>query len=188
MTSAVLELILFSLPSAFYARALRRHGSTSTEARSAVGWRLGDRGTYGLAIAVSAVLLPITYLALRAIPTGSTHTPSNLHATYGRATTVGGYVAIALLAVAEEILFRGLLGGIFMRRYGFATGNVLQALLFLAPHFLLLLVSAAFWPLLPVQLAAGWLLGWLRWRSASIGPSSLAHIAANILAPLLLTL
>jgi membrane protease YdiL (CAAX protease family) len=188
MTSAVLELILFSLPSVFYARALRRQGRTSTEARTAVGWDLGDRGTYVLAIAVSAVLLPITYLALRAIPSGSLHTSSNLHVTYGRASTAGDYLAIAVLAVAEEILFRGLLGGIFMRRYGFAIGNVLQALVFLAPHLLLLAVSTALWPILPVQLVSGWLLGWLRWRSASIGPSSLAHVAANVLAPLLLTL
>jgi uncharacterized protein len=97
-------------------------------------------------------------------------------------------LAIALLAVAEEILFRGLLGGIFMRRYGFLAGNALQTSLFFTPHLLLLFVSRALWPILPVQLASGWLLGWLRWRSGSIGPSSLAHVAANILAPLLLTL
>ena len=188
MTSAVLELVLFSLPSLFYVRALRRRGSTAAVARAAVGWRVGDYGTYGLAVAVSAVLLPITYLALRSVPTGSLHTSSNLHVTYGRASTVGDYFAIALLAVAEEILFRGLLAGIFMRRYGFPVGNALQALVFFAPHLLLLLVSTALWPILPVQLVSGWLLGWLRWRSGSIGPSSLAHVAANVLAPLLLTL
>jgi hypothetical protein len=60
MASSLLELILFSLPSLFYERALRR-GSTSAEAGAAVGWRVGDYGTYGLAIAVSAVPLPITY-------------------------------------------------------------------------------------------------------------------------------
>jgi hypothetical protein len=61
MASSLLELILFSLPSLFYERALRRRESTSAEARAAVGWRVGDYGTYGLAIAVSAVPLPITY-------------------------------------------------------------------------------------------------------------------------------
>ncbi len=69
---------------------------------------------------------------------------------------------------------------------GFAIGNVLQALVFLAPHLLLLLVSSSFWPLLPVQLLAGWLLGLLRERSGSIGPPTAAHVAANVLGPLLL--
>lgn len=188
MISAVIELILFSLPSLFYMRTLRRRDCTRAEARTAVGWRAGNPSTYALAIGVTIVLLPLTYLALRAIPTGSVPTAGRLHVTYGRASTVSGYVSIALLAIAEEIFFRGLLAGLLIRRYGFAAGNALQSLIFLCPHLLLLLVSTAFWPLLPLQLIAGWLLGWLRDRSASIGPSSLAHVAANVLAPLLLTL
>lgn len=96
-------------------------------------------------------------------------------------------MAIVLLAIAEEIFFRGLIAGLLFRRYGFAKGNVLQALVFLAPHLLLLVVSTSIWPILPVQLIAGWLLGALRYKSDSIGPSSLAHAAANLLAPVLLT-
>lgn len=99
-------------------------------------------------------------------------------------STPGGYVQTALLAAAEEVLFRGLLAGWLMRRLGIAAGNLLQALAFLAPHLLLLLISTAFWPLLPVQFAAGWLLGLLRYKSGSIGPPALAHAAANILAAL----
>lgn len=186
MTSSIFELLLFSLPSFFYIRALQRRGKTSTEARAAVGWRMARMPMYGLAVLVSAALLPITYVALQAISGGALDTSSRLHVTYGNATTLGGYVSVALLAVAEEILFRGLLGGILVRRCGFAVGNALQALIFLVPHLLLLLVSAALWPLLPVQLASGWLLGWLRHKSCSIGPCSLAHIIANVLAPLLL--
>jgi uncharacterized protein len=153
-----------------------------------VGWRIGDPRAYGLAIAVAAVLLPITYLALHAIPHGSLGTSSRLHVTYGTASTPEGYLAIALLALAEEILFRGLLAGVLIRRLGFAAGNMLQALIFLAPHLLLLLVSVRFWPLLPVQLAAGWLLGWLRYKSSSVGPCALAHVLANVLAPLLIAI
>jgi membrane protease YdiL (CAAX protease family) len=141
---------------------------------------------YGLAIAVSAALLPITYLALRAASSLTLHHSARLHVTYGNAATLGGYLSVAVLAVAEEIFFRGLLGGILVRRYGFGLGNLLQALVFLAPHLLLLLVSSALWPLLPVQLVSGWLLGWLRYKSSSIGPCSLAHVIANVLAPLLI--
>jgi membrane protease YdiL (CAAX protease family) len=185
---AVLELIVFSLPSLIYKRRLQRRGRTSADARAAVGWRRGDTETYRLAAAVALVLLAITYVAIRSIPTTAISTHSNLHATYGRASTVGGYAAIVLLAISEEILFRGLIAGVLIRRYGFAAGNLLQALIFFAPHLLLLLVSTAIWPLLPVQLVGGWLLGLLREKSGSIGPPSLAHVAANLLAPLLLTI
>lgn len=88
----------------------------------------------------------------------------------------------------EEMLFRGFLAGLLIRRLGFAGGNAVQAILFLAPHALLLVVSVAFWPLLPAQLIAGWLPGWLRHRSGSIAPGWIADAAANILAPTLLAL
>lgn len=188
MSGSILELIIFTLPSACYLRVLRRRGCPPGQARAAVGWRAGDLPAYGLAVAVAVVLLPVTYLALRAIPHGAFVTSDHLHVTYGRASNAAGYLAIALLAVAEEILFRGFVAGILFRRFGFAAGNAIQALIFLAPHLLLLLVSTALWPLLPVQLLAGWLLGALRWKSASIGPCSVAHVAANVLAPLLLSL
>jgi len=187
--SSVLELLVFSLPSLLYARRLRHRGHSAAQARAAVGWRTGDTQPYVLAVAVAIVLLPLTYVALRVIPSGSVaNSAQNLHVSYGQASTLGDYLAILLLAVAEEILLRGFIAGLLFRRYGFATGNVIQAFIFLAPHLLLLLVSTAIWPLLPVQLIAGWLLGLLRSKSDSIGPSSLAHVAANLIAPLLLTI
>jgi membrane protease YdiL (CAAX protease family) len=186
--SSVLELLVLSVPSLLYARRLRLRGHSAAQARAAVGWRTGDPQPYGLAVAVAIVLLPLTYVALRVIPSGSVAHSAHLHVNYGQASTFGDYLAILLLAVAEEILFRGFIAGLLFRRYGFATGNVIQAFIFLAPHLLLLLVSTAIWPLLPVQLIAGWLLGLLRSKSDSIGPSSLAHVAANLIAPLLLTI
>ena len=183
MTSAILELIIFSLPSVLYARAIRRRGATPGEARAAIGWQAGRPVGYALSAAVTVVLLPATYLALHALSAMPVTGSSGLHATYGQASTLTGYLAIAILAIAEEIFFRGLLAGILIRRFGLAAGNTLQALIFLAPHLLLLLVSSALWPLLPVQLLSGWLLGWLRWKTSSIGPCCLSHIAANILSP-----
>lgn len=190
MTGSVIELILFSLPSAFYVLRLRRRGQTPAAARGAVGWQAGPAAAYGLAAAATVALLPITYLALRAGPKAAlgSGASSSLHVTYGQASTPEGYAQIVLLAVAEEILFRGFIAGLLTRRYGFGFGNLAQALIFLAPHLLLLLVSTAFWPLLPVQFAAGWVFGLLRYRSGSIGPPALAHAAANVLAPLLISL
>ena len=85
------------------------------------------------------------------------------------------------MALGEEIFFRGLLGGWLIRRFGFRNGNLIQALIFLLPHFLLLLVGLDLWPILAVQFVAGWLLGWLRFRSESILPGWLAHSLINAL-------
>jgi len=44
---------------------------------------------------------------------------------------------------------------------------------------LLLLISLNLWPIIAVQMVAGWLLGWLRYRSDSILPGWLTHSLAN---------
>jgi membrane protease YdiL (CAAX protease family) len=188
MIGSVLELLVFSVPSLLYFRRLRGQGRTSSEARAVVGWRAGTPVTYGLSLLITLLLLPITYVALRAIPSAAATTSSGLHVTYGQASTVDGYLAIVLMAFAEEVLFRGFIAGLLFRRIGFAAGNILQAGIFFAPHLLLLLVSTALWPILPLQLVTGWLLGFLRWKSDSVGPSSVAHVAANLLVPAFLAL
>lgn len=63
----------------------------------------------------------------------------------------------------------------------------MQAVGVLAPHLLLLAIDARLWPILPVQFAAGWLLGWLRHRADSCLPGGLAHAVANVAAGLLVT-
>jgi len=87
-------------------------------------------------------------------------------------------------ALGEEVFFRGLLGGVLIRRLGFGWGNLVQALLFLVPHLALLMIDVRLWPLIPVQFAAGWLLGWLRHRSDSFVPGAVVHVFANIAAGL----
>jgi len=83
------------------------------------------------------------------------------------------------VTLGEEIFFRGLLGGWLERRYGFRVGNVVQAVVFLLPHLLLLMVSMSFWLVVVVQFLAGWVLGLLRSRSGSILPGWLAHSLMN---------
>jgi len=55
-----------------------------------------------------------------------------------------------LRAVGEEGFFRGLLGGVLIRRLGFGRGNLVQTLIFLVPHLALLLVDVRSWPIVPV--------------------------------------
>lgn len=171
------ELILFLIPSIVYflvqgspkklgrPRAARRLGAT---------W--GRPRDYAWAAALLLPLAALGYLALLLVPAEVLSTPGVV----ARATTVLATLGILLRALGEEVFFRGLLGGILVRRLGFAVGNLLQAVIFLLPHAALLLVDASLWPLLPVQFVAGWLLGWLRTRSGSFIPGALVHAIANV--------
>ncbi len=183
MTSALFELLLFSLPSLLWTRRLRRSGRSALQALNAVGLRPAGPNQLGLAIALALPGTALGALLLGAIPPQLLHGGSKN--VVGAPTSLSGYLAFLLLALAEEMLFRGFLAGWLFKRYGFRTGNVLQALIFLAPHTLLLLVRVAFWPILPLQLIAGWALGWLRDHSGSIAPCWLAHALTNLLPALL---
>jgi len=62
---------------------------------------------------------------------------------------------------------------------GFTVGNLIQSVVFLLPHLLLLQLGTAIWPVFIVQGAAGWLQGWLRYRSNSILPGWVVHTLSN---------
>src|SRR5690625_4176999 len=81
--------------------------------------------------------------------------------------------------------YAGLNCGVLIRRLGFGWGNLVQALIFLVPHLALLLIDVRLWPVIPVQFAAGWLLGCLRHKSDSFVPGAAVHIVANIAAGLI---
>lgn len=183
MASALFELVILSLPSAFWTRRLRRSGTSRRQSLGAAGLRLGAPPVYVLAL---VLVIPVTALAavlLNVIPRHVLHGGSrNI---VGAPSSAGDYAAIVLLALAEEMFFRGFVAGLLFKRVGFRKGNLLQALIFLAPHTLLLLVSLSLWPLLVLQLVAGWALGWLRERSGSIGPGWVAHALTNLLPALL---
>ena len=102
-----------------------------------------------------------------------------------RLTSVGTAIGIALRAVGEEVFFRGLLGGVLMRRLSFRWGNLLQATIFLVPHVALLLLDVRLWPLLPAQFTAGWLLGWLRHKTDTFVPGAVLHVIINIMVGLI---
>ncbi len=185
LTSAVLELVILSLPSLIYVRRRRRSGRPRDERLTAVGLRPGTPSTYALALALVIPVAGLGAILLQLIPTSVLHGGSKNLTVTGVPSTAGDYAAIVLTTLAEEMLFRGFVAGLLFRRFGFRTGNIIQALIFLAPHLLLLLVSLQLWPLLPLQLIAGWVLGWLRQRSDSIGPGWLAHALINLLPALL---
>lgn len=76
------------------------------------------------------------------------------------------------------------LGDWLVRRFGFQSGNLIQALAFLLPHLILFAISLSLLPIVIVQFIAGLLMGWLRHRSESILPGWLAHSLVNALGAL----
>ena len=135
----------------------------------------------GIAILVGG----LAWLALRFVPLNVLQDPNVNVSEYAEWTpSIATFLLVWLkeaiyVALGEEIFFRGFLGSWLIRRLGFARGNIAQALIFLLPHLLLLLISMHFWQVILVQLLAGWLLGWLRHHSDSILPGWLAHSLSN---------
>ena len=83
-------------------------------------------------------------------------------------------------AFAEELLFRGLISGGLSRRLSVLWANVIQALFFLLPHFLILLVAPEVWGLLPLVFAGALLFGWVRIESGSIIGPWVMHASGNV--------
>lgn len=173
------ELLLFSIPSLIYLAVLgRRSRLGAAEARKRQGLMVGEAPGYGWTLVLALPLLALSWLAVELIPSNLENAPGVVIAQVSGTAAVIGVVGRAL---GEEILFRGLIGGVLIRRLGFWVGNTAQAVVFLLPHALLLAVDPRIWPILPVQFLAGWMLGWLRHRSGSVLPGALVHAAVNLL-------
>jgi membrane protease YdiL (CAAX protease family) len=89
--------------------------------------------------------------------------------------TAGGVAATVLAAVAEELFFRRLMFG-WISRWGQPAAIGVTAVAFALVHLPAYGVSV-----LPVNLAAGILLGWQRWASGGWSAPAITHIAANLL-------
>ena len=180
-----LQLILLSIPSVIYLAVQKRREKKWGEVLGHIGWKSSKLKYYLWSLGVVILVAGLGWLALQLVPEDVLLDPNVSISKYAdMVPSVASFLLVWLreaiyVALGEEIFFRGLLGGWLTRRYGFAIGNVVQSLIFLLPHFLLLLVSMSFWPMILVQLLAGWLLGWLRNHSDSILPGWLAHSLAN---------
>lgn len=180
----MLEFVLFCVPAAIYLVVQwRKSDGGFGRARERLGLRWGSPRAYAWAAVLFVPLLAAGWLALVLIPPAAIDAPG---VSIAHITSVAAAIAVVLRAFGEEVFFRGLLGGILVRRLGFAWGNVLQATLFVVPHLALLLVDLRTWPILLVQLAAGWLLGWLRTRTGTFVPGAFVHAASNLLAAFLI--
>lgn len=175
------EFALFSIPTALYILLQARSSGSLTprEAATRAGLTGGTGSSYLWALGLLPLMLVLAWLVLRTVPAELFDDPG---IELAQVTSVAAAVTTVFRAFGEEILFRGLLGGIFVRRLGFTWGNLLQAFVFLVPHLWLLAIDVRLWPVLPLQFATGWVLGWLRHRSDSIVPGGILHSVANLAA------
>lgn len=63
-------------------------------------------------------------------------------------------------------------------------GDRSTAAAFVVPHLALLLIDAGLWPIVVIQFAAGYALGWLRHRTGTFVPGAIVHVVANLAAGL----
>lgn len=175
-------LIAFSAPSILYIGILAIRRVPFSESRRNVGWMLCKWSDVLRALGIFVVLALISFFMLKFIPSQLLNSSSQYA---GQSLSVRSILAALAneafyVALGEEIFFRGFLGNWLFRRIGFRLGNLIQATIFLLPHLLLLNISSAIWPVFIVQLCAGWLQGWLLYKSKSIFPGWLVHTASNL--------
>ena len=181
-----IQLIALSLPSLIYMAIRKLRGEKWSPILETLGWRgCSTRDLLWSLGMLAPGVVGLVWLAPRLIPLDVLQDP-NVNTSYyaGWTRSITAFLLAWLreaiyVALGEEIFFRGLLGGWLNRRFAFVIGNTVQALIFLLPHLFLLLVSLDLWPILIAQLASGWLLGWLRYRSGSILPGWLVHSLSN---------
>lgn len=98
----------------------------------------------------------------------------------GQAILMALLYGVVKTGFPEELLFRGLITGSLSRRMPHVWANVLQAAIFLLPHFIVLFVMPEFWTALPLVFVGALFVGWIRIKSGSILGPWLIHAALNV--------
>ena len=129
----------------------------------------GFRQTRGSQVDVSmwvgSVVIGIGAFAVARVAIGETLLPP---------VTTWLLVTLVVAAIAEEAFFRGFMYGVFLR-WGTGVAIAASSFLFGAIH-----VRAWGWRALPVDIAAGVLLGWQRAATGSWTAPAVTHVVANV--------
>jgi CAAX protease family protein len=144
----------------------------------------------GLALGASGAAILISVPSIREAAGGAGSVPRSALADGNGASA---FVALVILApfktaLAEELLFRGLIGKRLIAGLGFGLGNACQAALFGAAHLLVALTPLATTGLVAALVVftavAGFINGWLNEKrgGGSILPGWAAHASANLIA------
>ena len=184
--SALLNVIvLAALPFlVYFAYQKWRHKRGFPETARRAGLQLGDGRYIGYSLAVA--LASATVLAIWPPPLEPFLREGSPQREFvGLGLSVQAVVMALLYGVvktgfAEELLFRGLIAGSLARRLPAIWANLFQALIFLAPHLLVLRVMPEMWWIIPIVFVFALFAGWVRIKSSSIIGPWLIHSSANV--------
>jgi membrane protease YdiL (CAAX protease family) len=186
VSTALLQLIVLGgvpfLAYATYER--RRHKHSLREIRKRAGLQFGQPRYLLYSLALTAIV--VAALLVWTPPLEPLTREGSAQAKFAGLGLTAGSIAGALLygavqtGLTEELLFRGLIGGMISRRLSMIWANTAQGFIFLLPHLTILLFAPELWAVLPIVFAAALLLGWLRIKSGSIIGPSIVHGSANV--------
>jgi membrane protease YdiL (CAAX protease family) len=183
LSAALNVVILAGLPFLGYFVFHRRKGRSFGEIARRAGLQVGELRYlgYSAAFAVAHVIvLRIWPLPLEPFVREGSATASFVGlGSGGIAVSTALLYGVVKTGFSEELLFRGLIAGSFSRRMSLWRANLVQAFIFLLPHFLVLLVMPEMWGLLPVVFLFALFMGWVRIRSGSILGPWLMHAVVN---------
>ncbi|MFZ0970265.1 MAG: type II CAAX endopeptidase family protein [Candidatus Acidiferrales bacterium] len=181
----------FILDSVIIAIALHVIGKEAWNAiRSSLCWPslVGITLAVAFPVGVSALISVTHFLALSSAARLSGGIKSPVCALYFRLPSIGLF-ALVPVALAEEVIFRGLLQPLFIRRYGLFRGIFLVGIVFAAGHLSADMTGAHTARVVVVRLCLrlieslvlSFVFGWLTIRTGSVLPAALSHGLFNIL-------
>ena len=184
--SALLNLVLLVgipfLP--YYVFHKWRHKRGLVEVACRAGLRLGDGRYIGYCLAFAAVSVALLIFwppSLEPIIREGSAWKKYVGLGLGRQSVLMALIyGLVQTGFAEEFLFRGMIAGSLSRRLSVLWANIVQALLFLAPHLIFLTVMPEMWHQLILIFAGSLFVGWARIKSGSIVGPWLVHASVNI--------
>ena len=184
--SALLNLLLFAgVPFfAYYAYHKWRHKRGVAEIARRAGLQLGEVRYIGYCLVSAAVVVAVIVIWPPAVEPmvreGSAWREFVGLGLGGPSILMALLYGVVKTGFAEEFLFRGLIAGSLSRRLSFVWANLVQALIFLAPHLFILVVMPEMWPMLVLIFAGALFMGWVRIKSGSIVGPWLVHASVNM--------
>ena len=184
--SVLVNLVLLAgLPLfVYYVVQKRRHGRSFAEVRQRTGLVMGRPVYIGYCALASVLVVAGVLLWPPSIESATAE--GSAFGEFAGLGLSGTSIVLAFLygvlktGFAEEFLFRGLITGSLSRRMSVLWANVIQSVIFLAPHLFVLAIAPDMWPILPVVFLGSLFTGWVRIRSGSIVGPWMMHAAANV--------
>ncbi len=184
--SALVNLLLFAgVPFfAYYAYHKSRHKRGVVEIARRAGLQLGEVRYIGYCLVSAVVVVAVIVVWPPAVEPmvreGSAWRAFVGLGLGGPSILMAVLYGVVKTGFAEEFLFRGLIAGSLSRRLSFVWANLVQALIFLAPHLFILVVMPEMWPMLLLIFAGALFMGWVRIKSGSIVGPWLVHASVNM--------